>query len=275
MRDEMSIWEELERPGPDSVRVPSGELRSGSRVKLLPRAGGDVFDAALAGKAAVVEKIESDMEGNVHLAVTVEDDPGRDLGIARQPGHRFFFSVEEVELLPDAPPSQAAPRVLVAGIGNVFLGDDGFGVEVATRLATRKLPAGVEVADVGIRGMHLAFSLQDYDAAILVDATPRGQPPGTLYVIEPDVGDSAVGLDAHGMDPVTVLRLAAEFGRVPERVLVVGCEPARMVAPEDDEVVMELSEPVRASLDEAVRLIESLVEDLISSDNDREVGEGR
>jgi len=269
----MSIWEELERPGPDSVAIAGGEARSGSRVRLSPRARGDVFDAVLVGKAAVVEKIEYDMEGNVHLAVTVEEDPGRDLGIARKPGHRFFFSVEEVELLPDAPRPAKAPRVLVAGIGNVFLGDDGFGVEVATRLAARQLPEGVEVADVGIRGMHLAFSLQDYDAAILVDAAPRGQPPGTLYVIEPEVGDTAVGLDAHGMDPVTVLRLAREFGSVPDRVLVVGCEPARMVAPEDDEVVMELSEPVKASLDEAVRLIESLVEDLMRPDQQREVGE--
>ena len=266
MRDEMSIWEELERPGPDSVRVPGGELRSGSRVKLLPRAGGDVFDAALAGKAAVVEKIESDMEGNVHLAVTVEDDPGRDLGIARQPGHRFFFSVEEVELLPDAPPSQAAPRVLVAGIGNVFLGDDGFGVEVATRLAARKLPAGVEVADVGIRGMHLAFSLQDYDAAILVDATPRGQPPGTLYVIEPDPAQAEGMLDAHSMDPVRVLGLAKVLGSLPARVLVVGCEPAVHMTQDDEELLVELSPAVRAATLEAVGLVESVLADLLQAE---------
>ena len=116
--------------------------------------------------------------------------------------------------------------MLVAGIGNVFLGDDGFGVEVARRLGERELPAGVDVADFGIRGMDLVYALgDDYDAAIFVDAVPRGQAPGTLYVIEPEVDQNELSLDTHGMDPVKVLRLAGELGPVPERLLVLGCEP--------------------------------------------------
>ena len=89
-------WEELERPGPDCVGAPGAELRAGSRVRLVPHAGGDVLDLALAGRTAVIESIEQDLEGSVTLAVVVEDDPGRDLGFARQPGHRFFFSPDEV-----------------------------------------------------------------------------------------------------------------------------------------------------------------------------------
>ena len=101
-------------------------------------------------------------------------------------------------------------RVLIAGIGNVFLGDDGFGVALAGRLARRDLPAGVDVVDYGIRGMDLAYALLDgWDAVILLDATPRGEAPGTLYVIEPDVESiEAAAPEAHGMDPVRVLALA-------------------------------------------------------------------
>ena len=141
-------------------------MRRGSRVRLRPRAGADVFDLALAGRVAVVDSIEEDTEGAVHLVVTVEDDPGRDLGAARSLGHRFFFAPAEVEPLPGEPAAAAPPRrVLVAGIGNVFLGDDGFGVALADRLARRALPAGVDVVDFGIRGMDLAYALgEGYDA---------------------------------------------------------------------------------------------------------------
>ena len=95
-------WEELERPAPDAVTVDGVEVRRRSRVRLRPRRGGDVFDVALAGRTAVVEEVVQSMEGGVHLAVTVEDDPGRDLGEERQVGHRFFFSPEEVEPVPSA-----------------------------------------------------------------------------------------------------------------------------------------------------------------------------
>ena len=93
-------WQLLEdRTILDSVRINGAEFKQGERVRLKPRARGDVFDLALAGKSAVIESIEEDYEGHVHLAVVVDDDPGRDFGMLRQPGHRFFFSVEEVEPL--------------------------------------------------------------------------------------------------------------------------------------------------------------------------------
>jgi len=260
-------WEELERPGPDVVVVDRVEIRRGSQVRLTPRPGGDAFDLALAGRTAVVEAIEQDMEGSVLLAVTVDDDPGRDLGERRQPGHRFFFSTEEVEPLTEgSTPSAGAPRILVAGIGNVFLGDDGFGVAVADRLSRRELPDGVRVADFGIRGLDLAYALADYDAVVMVDAVPRGGAPGTLYVIEPDVEAEGVAPEAHGMDPAKVLALARELGDVPSRVLVVGCEPSTTPGWDEEDVVAELSEPVRAAIEEAERLVESLVSQLLESD---------
>jgi hydrogenase maturation protease len=209
-------------------------------VKLRPRAGGDVFDLALAGKTAVIDVIERDMEGRVHVGVLVDDDPGRDLG---ERGHRFFFSPSEVEPL----------KVLVAGIGNVFLGDDGFGVELVKRVAARP---GVDVADFGIRGMDLAYALADYDVAVFLDATPRGGAPGTLYVIEPDLSELPLDVDAHAMTPVKVLALAKTLGGALPRTLVLGCEP---VAAEE---FTDLSDPVRAALDEAERMLASLLDEL-------------
>jgi hydrogenase maturation protease len=241
-------------PPVDSVTVDGVELRAGSRVRLHPRRGGDVFDLVLEGRTAVVDEVIQNVEGDVHLAVRADDDPGRDVGGM---GHRFFFAPDEVEPV-------AGPRVLVAGIGNLFLGDDGFGVEVAAQLASTALAARVHVEDYGIRGMDLAYALAGYDVAILVDAVPRGEPPGTLYVIEPDLDEVASGFDAHGMDPVKVLALARELGGPLPRVLVVGCEPATRMTGEEDEVVAELSEPVRAAVGEAVRLIESLVDETMT-----------
>jgi hydrogenase maturation protease len=257
-----SYWEELERPGPDAVTVPGAELRAGSRVRLCPAPGGDVFDVVLAGRTAVVESIEEDLEGRITLAVVVEDDPGRDLGFARQPGHRFFFSPDEVEALPRQ--AEADPRILVAGIGNIFLGDDGFGVALADRLARHELPAGVELRDFGIRGMDLAFAMQDgYDAVVLLDASPRGDPPGTLYVIEvEDEQELQTTPDGHGMDPVAVLGLVRAFGSVPPRTFVVGCEPQTRMTPDDEDLAVQLSEPVRAALDPAIDLVKSLLHDM-------------
>jgi hydrogenase maturation protease len=156
-------------------------------------------------------------------------------------------------------------RVLVAGVGNVFLGDDGFGVEVVRRLAERELPDGVEVVDFGIRGMDLAYALQDdYELVIFVDALPRGEEPGTVYLIEPEIEeDGEVALDTHGMDPVKVIKLSRALGARPTRALVVGCEPQVVVSGEAyDDMLMELSEPVRAAVGEAVMLVESLVEEI-------------
>ncbi|KOG31572.1 hydrogenase maturation protease [Streptomyces resistomycificus] len=162
-----------------------------------------------------------------------------------------------------SPSPRSGPRTLVAGIGNIFLGDDGFGVETARRLAERDLPGHIEVVDIGVRGVHLAYQLLDgYDTLVLVDATARGEAPGTLYVIEHDGGASpppdTPALDGHRMTPDTVLALlgtlcAGTGGEPPGRVLVVGCEPASV-----DEGI-GLSEPVSDAVPEAVRLIEELL----------------
>lgn len=263
----MESWGELSAPAPRSVTVDGVEVGRGSRVVLRPGGGGDVFDRAIAGRLAVVEGIHQDLEGKVHLSVTVDDDPGRDLGEKRQPGHRFFFSPAEVEPLAGSGPLPTM-RILVAGIGNIFMADDGFGVAVAQRLAQRPRPPGVEVADFGIRGMDLVYALGEaYDIAIFIDAVPRGEAPGTLFVIEPSLEeiDGPVALDAHGMDPVKVLALARQLGQVPDRVLVVGCEPQVKMTGEEEEIVGDLSEPVRLALDEAVEMVESLVDELLQS----------
>jgi hydrogenase maturation protease len=267
----MEFWREMERPGPESVDVAGAELRRGSRVRLHPRPRGDVLDLALDDQVGVVEGIEMDDTGEVQLAVTLEADPGRDLGEARFLGHRFFFRPDEVEPLDQGAERRARPRVLVAGVGNVFLGDDGFGVEVASRLAERTLPEGAVVVDFGIRGMDLAYALQDgYAAAIIVDAAARGEAPGTLTVIEPTLDpDQEAVIETHAMDPVRVLALSRSLGGgTPPRTLVVACEPAIVPGGEhDDDLLGELSEPVRDAVDGAVRLVESLVEDIIGPES--------
>jgi hydrogenase maturation protease len=151
-------------------------------------------------------------------------------------------------------------KVLVACVGNVFLGDDAFGVEVAKRLVGRQLPAGVSVIDFGIRSYDLAYALMNvWDLKILVDALPRGGNPGTIYVMEPEVpaNVSQEALDAHSMNPVAVLQLVGALGGEVGRLLVVGCEP-ETVEP-SAEGNMGLSDPVNAAVDEAVRVIESLI----------------
>lgn len=157
-------------------------------------------------------------------------------------------------------------RVLVAGVGNIFLGDDAFGVEVVRELAKRPQPDGVRVADFGIRGLDLTYALLDgYEAVVLVDATRRGEPPGTLYVLEPgapaETGE--VAAEGHNLDPARVLRLAAAMGGVVRRLLVVGCEPGP--PGELEEMAAGLSEPVRAAIPAAVGRVESLVAELLTA----------
>ena len=134
-------WQLLEeKTSAESVVVGGDEVRKGDRVVLRPREGGDIFDLALAGQTATIEAIEQDYEGKLHLAVVLEDDPGKDFGVLRQPGHRFFFKPEEIEPLHCGYWRVEQPTILVAGIGNIFLGDDGFGVEVARRLCAQRVP---------------------------------------------------------------------------------------------------------------------------------------
>jgi hydrogenase maturation protease len=257
-------WRELEEPGPDSVTVGGVAVRAGSRVMLCPKAGRDIWDLALTGRTAIVEGIDASLEGEVQLAVVLEDDPGRALGEARQIGHRFFFRPDEVEPLGDLEVEARPAQILVAGIGNVFCGDDGFGVAVAQRLAGRELPAGVRVVDFGIRGIDLVHALQDDpDVAILIDALPGEQAPGTLTVLEPEIADDEpAGLEPHAMDPLSVLQTARRLGAAPGRTLIVGCEPLTRMTGEEPDVVMELSPPVAAAVDGAVALVESLIADL-------------
>jgi hydrogenase maturation protease len=149
-------------------------------------------------------------------------------------------------------------KILVAGVGNIFLGDDGFGVEVALALSRRQLPESVKVKDFGIRGFDLAYALLDpWDAVIIVDALPRGQAAGTLYVVEPDLarfpGAASAEINPHGMDPVRVLNLAASQGTISAQVLVVGCEPQDFG--DELEGRMGLSAPVQAAVEEAAKMV--------------------
>jgi hydrogenase maturation protease len=161
-----------------------------------------------------------------------------------------------------------ASRILIAGIGNIFLGDDGFGCEVLRRLLGRTWPESVRVVDFGIRGFDLAYALMDgYDVTILVDATPRGGSPGTLYTIEPDLNElgslDAHGMmvETHGMNPMKVLAMVKAMGGGFKRILLVGCEPATF-GPEEGQ--MGLSDPVEAAVDEAVSIVDSLVAKILS-----------
>ncbi|MFL9899357.1 hydrogenase maturation protease [Paraburkholderia fungorum] len=168
--------------------------------------------------------------------------------------------------------------ILVAGIGNVFLGDDGFGVEVVRRLqeqlAAGELPAfaaGVNVADFGIRGVDLCYALLDgVDSAILIDATQRGGAPGTLYVIEPSVEESGgtanedpyvvpILMSPHEMDPAKVLQTVRMLGGGCEDIVVLGCEPQDFGYDDGEEGRMSLSRPVAAAVEQAAEVVVRLV----------------
>jgi hydrogenase maturation protease len=152
-------------------------------------------------------------------------------------------------------------RIFVAGVGNIFLGDDGFGVEVATRMRRRPIPDGVRVEDYGIRGVHLAYELlEGYDLVVLVDAIDLGEKPGTVSVFEPDLDDAAeVPPDAHDLDPASVMGLLRSLGGSVGRMLVVGCQPAVLGER------MGLSGPVEAAIDEAIGIVEELVQEQLST----------
>jgi len=165
-------------------------------------------------------------------------------------------------------------KILIAGIGNIFLGDDAFGVEVVRLLSRRTLPGEVLVKDFGIRGFDLAYTLLDpWHTVILVDALPRNEVPGTLFVLEPDLtglgdpGAAGMDLNPHGMDPMRVLNLAAALGPVAARILIVGCEPRDFG--DELEGRMGLSPQVQAALDEASKMIEELVGRILAEIEDQ------
>ena len=147
-------------------------------------------------------------------------------------------------------------RILVAGVGNVFLRDDAFGVEVVRLLAERPQPPGVQITDYGIRGVHLVYELLNgYDLFVLVDAAPRGEAPGTVTVLEVEVPGpgAAPVIDAHSLTPDAIFGLLSSLGGRPGRSLVVACEPAEIDAG------MGLTDPVRDALPAAVRAVEEIL----------------
>ncbi|WP_036262715.1 hydrogenase maturation protease [Methylocapsa aurea] len=166
-------------------------------------------------------------------------------------------------------------RILVACVGNIFLGDDGFGAAVAQALARRRLPAGVSVVDYGIRGVDLTYALlEDYAYVVLVDAVRRGGRPGSVYLIEPErlAGDPApedLLMSPHDLDPAKVLRLAAAMGSGCRRVFLIGCEPLRFGGEEEGfagEGLLELSPPVAAAVDIGVAMVEDVIGKLLEAE---------
>jgi len=151
-------------------------------------------------------------------------------------------------------------RVMVAGIGNLFLSDDGFGSEVARRLAAGPLPEGVQVVDYGIRGMHLAYDLLDgYDALVVIDALPGDGAPGDLSVLAVGPEDLGEGeLDAHGMAPVAVLASLGQLGGSLPPTYVVGCQPA------DVGEGIGLTPAVAAAVDQAVQLVHDVLDEQLA-----------
>ena len=167
-------------------------------------------------------------------------------------------------------------RTLVAGLGNVFEGDDGFGVAVANALAATDWPEGVELRDYGIRGVHLAYQLlEDYDLVVITDAVQRGGPPGTVYVIDhvtdgdlAPPSEDAPMIDAHDLAPDGVLALVPMLGGTLGRVVVIGCEP-QLIAP-----TMGLSPVVEASVETAKRLVIKVVHEAHAEADQEKVGGG-
>ena len=263
-----SAWEAFLNPpgsdGEETLEINGRRAAKGSRVRLCPPPGrrADAMDMFLAGQTATVAAVYRDLEGQAHVAVTVDAAAATDLHEAN--GRFFYFRPDEIEVLdgdPGGAPSeslQPIARVLVAGIGNIFLGDDGFGPAVIQRLASRAVPEWAKVEDFGIRGVHLAYELLGaspaYTTTIIIDAVSRGGAPGTLYVIEPDAEDlPSASPDAHALSVEAVLGLLKSIGGEPGRVLIVGCE-TESVAPE-----MGLSAPVASAVDGAAELVMNLL----------------
>ena len=160
--------------------------------------------------------------------------------------------------------AQRTKQILVAGVGNAWLRDDGFGGEVTKALSDRELPPGVQVIDFGSGGLDLAYEvMRGYDALVLIDISRQGERPGTLYVMEAKEDDvegsieDGQMIDPHGMDPQTVLRFVKYVGGWPGRVFVVACEPEVV-----DDVGFGLSDTVRASVGRAVDVVLETIEEL-------------
>ena len=197
-----------------------------------------------------------------------QDEPPTD----STPRHAFEQTAEELSsrtpelnfLDPPAPNAERVRKILVAGIGNAWMGDDGFGSEVVKRLGDTELPRGVAVMDFGTGGLNLAYEvMRGYDALMILDISAQGGAPGTLYVIEADE-DSVDGtiqdgdtLNPHGMDPKTMLRFVKSIGAWPGKVVVIACEPQVV-----EEIGFKLSESVAGAIEPAVELVLSTIAEL-------------
>jgi hydrogenase maturation protease len=266
--------------------APAPALTRGSLVRLRPSRRADAQDMFLTGRIAVVHQVLTDVDDTTHVAVALIDDPAAELHDWY--GRYLHFAPDELEPLAvtdrslkptetaacdsredpavahrclegaetAACDSRVGRRVLVAGIGNIFLGDDGFGPEVARTLGLGEpLPDGVRVADYGIRGLHLAHDLlAGYDVLILVDALPNDGTPGRVEVIEVDPAGLGAGeFDGHGMDPLAVLAGVARFGGKLPDTYVVGCRVATVGE------TIGLSEPVAAAVPTAADAVRGLL----------------
>jgi hydrogenase maturation protease len=165
-------------------------------------------------------------------------------------------------------------KILVAGIGNIFHGDDAFGCEVVSRSEQCTWPQNVTVRDFGIRSYDLAYALNgDFDVVILVDAAPCGKEPGTLYLIEPDTKQieesECAQVDAHSMNPVAAIQMAQSLGGIQAKLYVIGCEPAVL---ENDLGEIGLSLEVEEAIPQALAMIESLIADLVVENEDQTAG---
>ncbi|HEX3827960.1 MAG TPA: hydrogenase maturation protease [Sporichthyaceae bacterium] len=162
-------------------------------------------------------------------------------------------------------------RVLIAGVGNIFLTDDGFGPEVMRHLAALQLPAGFTAVDFGIRGLHLAYELlEGYEAVVIVDAAPRDLPAGTVSLLQVDPDSFGPGpdgplLDAHGMEPVAILRTLGSLGGRVDRVYVLACEPADI--DEGLGLTPAVAAAVPAAVEALLRLVDQLVEQAVPALN--------
>jgi hydrogenase maturation protease len=246
-------------PFADTMLIGDVEVGAGTRVRLKPTRRADAHDLFYDGRLATVKGVFNDVDGAQHVAVALDDDPATDM--FEWQGRFLYFHPDEIEVLDTG----TAPRVLVAGIGNIFLGDDGFGVEVINHIDTWAFPAVVRqhvtVADFGIRGVHLAYELlEGYDALVLIDAMPLGEEPaGTVVTFEPDVDSiDATSVDAHSMSPAVVLGLLNGMGGTVPKVVVIGCQPQSI-----DEGI-GLSEPVSAAVAPAVDALHQVLADIYS-----------
>ena len=239
-------------------------FHKGGKVVLRPGTDRDVYDRMLDGRTATIERLYVDYEDGAHIAVTIDDDPGQEL--FRETGRYLFFQCRRAR--GGGGVSAREHQILVAGIGNAWMRDDGFGGHVAKALGERELPQAVTVLDFGTGGLDLAYEVMRgyYDALVLVDVSRQGGEPGTLYVIEPDpdeiepIADGEV-VSPHGMDPKTVLRFVKTVGGWPGKIVVVACEPAA-----GDEMGLELTPEVAAVVDRAAELVLETIAELRTDD---------